>query len=55
MPQKDASYETVMRASNNLPDTKVLLAAYLNIRDLLGFEKVVMPLQTLDVLTAHLG
>ncbi len=55
MPQKDATYETVMRASNNLPDTKVLLAAYLNIRDLLGFEKVVMPLQTLDVLTAHLG
>ncbi len=55
MPQKDATYEAVMRASNNLPDTKVLLAAYLNIRDLLGFEKVVMPLQTLDVLTAHLG
>ncbi len=55
MPQKDATYETVMRASNNLPDTKVLLASYLNIRDLLGFEKVIMPLQTLDVLTAHLG
>ncbi len=55
MPQKDASYERIMRASNNLPDTKVLLASYLNIRDLLGFEKVVMPLQTLDVLTAHLG
>lgn len=55
MPQKDATYETVMRAANNLPDTKVLLASYLNIRDLLGFEKVVMPLQTLDVITAHLG
>ncbi len=55
MPQKDATYEMVMRAANNLPDTKVLLASYLNIRDLLGFEKVLMPLQTLDVLTAHLG
>lgn len=55
MPQKDATYETVMRATNNLPDTKVLLASYLNIRDLLGFEKVIMPLQTLDVITAHLG
>ncbi len=55
MPQKDATYEMVMRAAHNLPDTKVLLASYLNIRDLLGFEKVLMPLQTLDVLTAHLG
>lgn len=55
MPQKDTTYETVMRAANNLPDTKVLLASYLNIRDLLGFEKVIMPLQTLDVITAHLG
>ncbi|MEJ5241327.1 MAG: 50S ribosomal protein L4 [Anaerolineales bacterium] len=55
MPQKDATYEMVMRAANNLPDTKVLLASYLNIRDLLGFEKVLMPLQTLDVLAAHLG
>ncbi|MFN3742645.1 MAG: 50S ribosomal protein L4, partial [Anaerolineales bacterium] len=55
MPQKDTTYETVIRAANNLPDTKVLLASYLNIRDLLGFEKVVMPLRTLEVITAHLG
>lgn len=55
MPQKDATYEMVMRAAHNLPDTKVLLASYLNVRDLLGFEKVLMPVQTLDVLTAHLG
>jgi large subunit ribosomal protein L4 len=32
-----------------------LLAGYLNIRDLLGYDKVIMPLKTLDVITAHLG
>jgi len=31
------------------------LAGYLNIRDLLGYDKVILPLKTLDVLTAHLG
>ncbi|MFZ5879820.1 MAG: 50S ribosomal protein L4 [Chloroflexota bacterium] len=55
MPEKNESYENVMRCSSNLDDAKVLLASYLNIRDLLGYDKVVLPLQTLDVLTAHLG
>jgi hypothetical protein len=32
-----------------------LLAGYLNIRDLLGYDKLVLPLKTLDVLKAHLG
>jgi hypothetical protein len=32
-----------------------LLASYLNIRDLLGYNKVVLPLKAIDVLTAHLG
>lgn len=55
MPSKDDSYEAVMRSADNLPDTKVLLANYLNIRDLLGFDKVILPVKTLDVLVAHLG
>jgi large subunit ribosomal protein L4 len=55
IPDKSASYETVTRSTNNIPDAKILLASYLNIRDLLGFDKVVIPLQTLDVLSAHLG
>ena len=29
-----------MRSANNLPDAKILLASYLNIRDLLGYDKV---------------
>ena len=55
MPAKDASYDNITRAGNNIPDAKILLASYVNIRDLLGYEKVVMPLQTLDILSAHLG
>jgi len=55
MPAKDQSYETAMRSTDNLEGAKVLLASYLNVRDVLGFDKVVLPLKTLDVLSAHLG
>lgn len=55
MPEKNLSYDTVMRSADNLADAKILLAGYLNIRDLLGYDKVILPLKTLDVLTAHLG
>ena len=50
-----AAYEGVIRSTNNLPDTKVLVASYLNIRDLLVFDKVIFPLSALDVLKANLG
>jgi large subunit ribosomal protein L4 len=52
---KDASYDQVTRAGNNIPDAKILLASYLNIRDLLSYDKVVLPLKSLDVLSSHLG
>jgi large subunit ribosomal protein L4 len=55
LPEKDQTYDTVMRSADNLVDAKVLLASYLNIRDLLGYNKVVLPLKAIDVLTAHLG
>jgi large subunit ribosomal protein L4 len=55
MPVKDQSYETVMRSAGNIEGAKILLASYLNIRDVLGFDKVVLPLKTIDVLAAHLG
>ena len=55
MPEKDQSYDVVMRSANNLADAKVLLAGYLNIRDLLGYDKVIMPLKALDAIKAHLG
>jgi large subunit ribosomal protein L4 len=38
-----------MRSANNLPEAKTLLATYLNIRDLLGYDKIIMPVDALDV------
>jgi len=55
MPAKDQSYDVAMRTADNLTDAKVLLADYLNIRDLLGFDKVILPVKTLDTLVANLG
>lgn len=55
MPAKDQHYETVMRSADNIESVKVLLASYLNVRDVLNFDKVVLPLKTIDALVAHLG
>lgn len=55
MPVKDKSYDAVVRSADNLADAKVLLASYLNIRDLLGFDKLILPVKTVDSLVAHLG
>ena len=52
--EKDAEYDMVARSTNNLPDAKLLMANYLNIRDLLGYDKLVMPLKALDVLKSFL-
>lgn len=54
IPEK-AAFEGVIRTSNNLPDTKVLLANYLNIRDLMKYQKIVFPLASLDVVQGYLG
>jgi large subunit ribosomal protein L4 len=54
-PEKNASYDVIVRSTNNIGDAKVLLASYLNVRDLVGFDKLVMPLKVLDVLVAQLG
>jgi large subunit ribosomal protein L4 len=52
--EKDASYDLIARSTNNLPDARLLMANYLNIRDLLSFEKLVLPLKALDVLKSFL-
>ena len=44
-----------MRSTDNIADAKVLLAGYLNIRDLLGYDKLVLPVKALDALEASLG
>ena len=55
MPVKDQNYDNVMRSASNIESAKILLASYLNVRDVLSFQKVVLPLKTIDALVAHLG
>ncbi len=55
IPVKNPAYETIIRSANNLAGIKTMLANYLNIRDLLSFDKIVLPVQSLDVISAHLG
>jgi large subunit ribosomal protein L4 len=55
MPAKDKNYDTVMRVADNIDSAKVLLARYLNVRDLLSYDKVVLPMKSVDALVAHLG
>jgi large subunit ribosomal protein L4 len=55
LPEKDQASELVMRSADNLEDTKVLLAGYLNVRDLFTYNKLILPVKTLDVLAATLG
>lgn len=47
--------ETVERSAHNLPQVKTLRASYLNVRDLLQYDHVVMPVQSLDVIEGILG
>jgi len=49
------SYEGILRSTNNIPDAKVLNANYLNIRDLMVFDKVIMPIDALELIKANLG
>lgn len=55
MPANDQDYHTVSRCTVNIDNAKVLLASYLNVRDILTFDKVVLPVKTIDALVAHLG
>ncbi len=47
--------ENVERSANNLPDVKLLRASYLNIRDLLTYDYLVIPQDALTVIEGILG
>jgi large subunit ribosomal protein L4 len=47
--------EMVERSANNLSDVKLLRASYLNIRDLMTYDYVVIPQDALAVLEGFLG
>jgi len=47
--------EAVEKSASNLPQVKTLRASYLNIRDLLKYDHVLMPLGALQVVESILG
>jgi len=55
IPNNSPDYEDVKRASANLQNVKLLMANYLNIRDLLGCKQLVIPVAALDVIESYLG
>lgn len=55
VPETNGENENFVKAGRNLADAKLLQARYLNIRDLLSSEKVIIPLASLDVIKSYLG
>jgi len=47
--------ENVEFSARNLPDVKTLRASYLNIRDLLGYDYLLIPQGSLEVIEGILG
>jgi large subunit ribosomal protein L4 len=55
LPKSGENESLVARSTRNLPYAKTIFANYLNIRDLLGYDKIVLPLEALDVITDQLS
>jgi large subunit ribosomal protein L4 len=55
IPEKNENSDLVHQSIRNLPRTKMLIANYLNVRDLLGYDKVLIPVAALDVIESYLG
>jgi large subunit ribosomal protein L4 len=49
------SNETVELSTRNIPTAKTLRASYLNVRDILGADYVIMPVDALKVVESMLG
>ncbi len=47
--------ENVERSANNLPGVKAIRAQYLNIRDILGYDYLLLPLEAVKVIESFLG
>jgi len=54
VPDKTEEYQRVILSANNLPNTKTIFPNYLNIRDVLGCERLVFPLPVLEKLESLL-
>ena len=46
---------TVQKSASNIPDVKTIRAQYLNVRDLLGHDFLVMPLGAMKAIEGYLG
>jgi large subunit ribosomal protein L4 len=55
VPNSDGDFANVARSAGNLGSTKVLNAGYLNVRDLLAHDKIVLPVEALEVIRGYLG
>lgn len=55
IPEKDEETTRVVLSTNNLPYAKAILVNYLNIRDLLGYDKVILSLPVLEKIVGILG
>lgn len=53
--QKDENYAKVQRAGRNIPVFKAMLANYINIRDLLSYDKLILPLDSIKAIESFLG
>ncbi len=52
LPQPD---EIILRSVRNLPQVRTLVARYLNVRDLLKYDRLIVPLASLQVIEGFLG
>jgi len=52
LPQSD---DIILRSVRNLPKVRTLVAQYLNVRDLLKYDYILMPLASLEVIEGILG
>jgi large subunit ribosomal protein L4 len=52
MAENDDVFELSAR---NIPQAKLLNARYLNVRDLMGFDRLIVPLNALDAIQSYLG
>ncbi len=50
-----ASDDAILRSVRNLPKVRTLVAQYLNVRDLLKYDYVVLPLSSLEIIERILG
>jgi large subunit ribosomal protein L4 len=47
--------EVILRSVRNLPEVRTLVAQYLNVRDLLNYDYILVPLASLEVIEGILG